>query len=220
MSFSVRKLSVLKTLNQNYTAFKMTNKTNRTEFEKILLEFSKKDQNNELAAAIIDTPIGQLVTVGNEKSIYMLQVLQKESLYLSLKRVTDHTKSYVISGRTKPIDLLERELTDYFNGTLEVFTTPIQMFGTDFQMQVWNALRKIPFGKQISYAQLAENVQAERPKTSAGAPVRAVGTANGANRIMIVVPCHRVINKNGKLGGFSCGVEKKRLLLDLENRLL
>lgn len=220
MSHSVRKYSVLKTLNQNYTAFKMTNKTNQTEFEKILLEFSKKDQNNELAAAIIDTPIGELVTVGNEKSIYMLQVLQKESLYLQLKRIADHTKSYMISGRTKAIDMLERELTDYFNGTLEVFTTPIQMFGTDFQVQVWKALRKIPFGKQISYAQLAENVQAERPKTSAGAPVRAVGTANGANRIMIVIPCHRVINKNGKLGGFSCGIEKKRLLLDLENKLL
>lgn len=220
MSFSVRSM-VLKSLNLNSTASQMTNTNNRSEFDKILLDFEKKNpnNNNELTAAVIDTPIGELLTVGNEKYIYLLQVLRKELMYSSLKRVTDHTKSYIISGRTKPIDLLERELKDYFNGTLEVFTTPIQMFGTDFQIQVWNELKKIPFGKQISYAQLAENVQAVRPKSSSSAPVRAVGTANGANRIMIVVPCHRVINKNGKLGGFSCGIERKQLLLDLENKI-
>lgn len=208
-------------LNQNSTASQTTNKNNRTEFDKILLDFSTKHQNNNnvLTAAIIDTPIGELYTVGNEKHIYLLQVLRTDSMRSSLQRVTDQTKSYVKSGRTKPIDLLERELNDYFNGTLEVFTTPIQLFGTDFQIHVWNELRKIPFGKQISYAQLADNVKAVRPESAASAPVRAVGTANGANRIMIVVPCHRVINKNGKIGGFNCGIERKVWLLDHENKI-
>lgn len=210
---------LLKTFNQNYAVLRMTNKVTGTEFDKILLEFSKKDQhnNNELTAAVIDTPIGELLTVGNQKSIYLLQILQKESMYSHLKRVTDQTRSYVVSGRTKSIDLLERELKDYFNGMLDVFTTPIQMFGTDFQIQVWNELRKIPYGKQISYAQLADNVKAIRPKSSTAAPVRAVGTANGANRIIILIPCHRVINKNGKIGGYGCGIERKRFLLDLES---
>lgn len=211
---------VLKTFNQN-TTMSVTNKTNHTEFNKILNDFSNKNlkNRNELTAAIIDTPIGELLTISNEKCIYLLQVLQTDSAHLAVKRVTHQTNSYIISGRTKTINLLERELSDYFNGSLETFTTPIQMIGTDFQIQVWNELRKIPFGKQISYAQLAENVKAVRPNPSTAAPVRAVGTANGANRIMILIPCHRVINKNGKLGGFSCGIERKKLLLDLENKI-
>lgn len=197
----------------------MTNKENQATFDNILIKFSKTHQNNnkKLTAAVLNTPIGELLTVGDEKFIYILQVLNDDSIS-SVKRVVDHTKSYITSGRTKTIDLLDRELQNYFDGKLEDFTTPIQMFGTNFQIHVWNQLRKIPFGKQISYAQLAENVKKETNST-ASAPVRAVGTANGANKIMILIPCHRVINKNGNLGGFSCGIEKKQLLLDLENKI-
>lgn len=219
MSFFVRSMVLVKTVNQNSNLFKMTNKENQIKLDQLLLDFSKKHQkNNQLTAAIIDTPIGVLLTVGDEKHIYLLQVLQMDLVNSQVKRVLDQTKSYIISGRTKAIDLLERELEDYFNGKLEAFTTPIQMFGTDFQIQVWNELRKIPFGKQISYAKLAENVKTERNSTTS-APVRAVGTANGANRIIIVVPCHRIINKNGKLGGFSSGIERKQWLLDHENKM-
>ncbi|KAG4068327.1 hypothetical protein HA402_007847 [Bradysia odoriphaga] len=196
----------------------MPTENSETEFNKILEDFSYKGERNKnkLTAAIIDTPIGELLAVGNDKSIYLLQVLKKEFSYPQLKRITDKTRSHITEGRSKPIDLLEQELKDYFNGTLEVFTTPIEMHGTDFQIQVWNELRNIPFGKQISYAQLADNVKSVRPKSSTTAPIRAVGTANGANRILLLIPCHRVINKNGKLGGFSCGIERKQWLLNHE----
>ncbi|KAJ6638578.1 Farnesol dehydrogenase, partial [Pseudolycoriella hygida] len=167
--------------------------------------------NNELCAATIDTPIGELITLGSSKHIYLLQILHIESISLQLKRLTDQTKSYITCGRTKPIELLERELKEYFNGSLKVFTTPIQMVGTTFQIRVWNGLRNIPFGEQISYAQLAENVKAAGPKSSASAPVRAVGTANGANRMIIIIPCHRLkmdrwINKIAVVTGASSGI--------------
>lgn len=198
----------------------MSTKNNDTVFKRILTDFSCNDERNKnkLTATIIDTPIGELLAVGNDKSIYLLQVLKEEFSYAQLKRITDKTRSHVIEGRSKAIDLLERELKDYFNGTLDVFTTPIEMHGTDFQNQVWKQLRNIPFGKQISYAQLADNVKSARPKSSAAAPVRAVGTANGANRILLLIPCHRVINKNGKIGGFACGIERKQWLLNHEGQ--
>lgn len=212
---------VLTTFNQKTLECKMTDKASESILSKMLADYSKQNQNNnnELTAAIIDTPIGEMLTVGDDKHIYLLQVLQQELTNSQVKRILDQTKSYLISGRTKPIILLERELKDYFNGTLKEFTTPIQMFGTDFQMHVWNQLRKVPFGKKISYTRLAENVKAERPKSTSSAPVRAVGTANGANRIIIVVPCHRIINRNGELGGFSSGIVRKQWLLDHENKI-
>lgn len=194
----------------------MKSKENQIKFNDILVKFSRKHQNNnnELTASTIDTPIGELLSIADQKSVYLLQVLQNDLVFSQVKKITDQTKSYLIEGRTKPINSLECELKDYFNGKLEEFTTPIQMFGTDFQIQVWNELRRIPFGKQISYTKLAENVK--RPNPAVGAPIRAVGTANGANKILIVVPCHRIINKNAKLGGFSAGIERKQWLLDHE----
>ena len=89
------------------------------------------------------------------------------------------------------------------------FTVPLVYPGTPFQAKVWNALRVIPFGETISYEELAGRI---------GAPSgqRAVGHANGQNPIAIVIPCHRVVNKNGKLGGYGGGLWRKRLLLDLE----
>lgn len=106
--------------------------------------------------------------------------------------------------------MLEHELMQYFNGRLEVFRTPIKMIGTDFQLQVWGELRRIPFGQQISYGKLAVAINRE---TSAS---RSVAQAVGSNKLLILVPCHRVINESGKVGGFNCGLDRKQLLLTLE----
>lgn len=103
-----------------------------------------------------------------------------------------------------------RQLEAYFAGRLTDFDLPLEMRGTPFQLRVWQELRRIPYGRTISYAELACRV---------GSPkgFRAVGAANGKNPIPIVVPCHRVIESNGGLGGFSCGLAYKRRLLDLES---
>src|SRR5687768_15301998 len=102
----------LKMLNRLEKTLQSMNKTNSTELERILLNFSKENNqnnNNELSSAIIDTPIGELITVGSNTHIYLLQTIQMESIQLALKWVTEQTKSYITSGRTKPMVLLERE---------------------------------------------------------------------------------------------------------------
>lgn len=102
-----------------------------------------------------------------------------------------------------------RELTAYFAGELREFSLPLAPVGTPFQLDVWNALRAIPYGETRSYGELAERIG--RPKA-----VRAVGAANGANPLPIVVPCHRVIGSNGTLTGFGGGLPLKQALLALE----
>jgi len=104
-----------------------------------------------------------------------------------------------------------RQLQAYFRGELEEFDVPLAMEGTEFQIRVWNALRTIPYGETISYAQLARRVG--NPKA-----VRAVGLANGSNPIPIIVPCHRVIGSDGSLTGFGGGLSTKKKLLELENK--
>ena len=106
-----------------------------------------------------------------------------------------------------------RQLTCYFAGSLEAFTVPLDLRGTPFQRLVWQALQQIPYGRTISYKQLAAQV---------GSPngFRAVGAANGRNPVPIIVPCHRVIQSGGGLGGFGGGLELKRRLLDLESGAL
>jgi methylated-DNA-[protein]-cysteine S-methyltransferase len=106
-----------------------------------------------------------------------------------------------------------RQLQAYFRGELKEFDLPLRMEGTEFQLRVWNALRAIPYGETISYAQLARRIG--NPKA-----VRAVGLANGSNPIPIIVPCHRVIGSDGSLTGFGGGLSTKKMLLDLESKQL
>lgn len=104
----------------------------------------------------------------------------------------------------------ESEIREYLDGKRKKFSVKLEIVGTPFQKQVWNQLQQIPFGKSVSYKELAENIQ--NPKA-----VRAVGTANGRNNFCIIIPCHRVIAADGTLGGYSGGLPFKRHLLNLEN---
>jgi methylated-DNA-[protein]-cysteine S-methyltransferase len=105
------------------------------------------------------------------------------------------------------------QLVEYFEGKRHSFDVPLNFLeGTEFQQKVWNALLQIPYGKTISYALLAKNIN--NPKAC-----RAVGSANGKNPISIIVPCHRVIAADGNLGGYASGLERKKQLLDLESQL-
>ncbi|MCK6264127.1 methylated-DNA--[protein]-cysteine S-methyltransferase [Vibrio sp. ZSDE26] len=106
----------------------------------------------------------------------------------------------------------KRQLDEYFSMQRRAFSLPVASLGTDFQQQVWRALCMIPYGETWSYQQLAETI--ENPKA-----VRAVGLANGKNPVSIIVPCHRVIGKNGKLTGYAGGTEIKKNLLKLEGFL-
>jgi methylated-DNA-[protein]-cysteine S-methyltransferase len=106
--------------------------------------------------------------------------------------------------------LLADELDAYFRGDVTAFTVPVDLAGTPFQLSVWRQLRAIPYGEVRSYADVARAI--DRPRA-----VRAVGAANGANPVPIVVPCHRVIGSSGALTGFGGGLDWKRRLLAIEN---
>jgi AraC family transcriptional regulator of adaptative response/methylated-DNA-[protein]-cysteine methyltransferase len=105
--------------------------------------------------------------------------------------------------------LLKAELARYFDGNLREFSVPIVFPGTAFQRRVWKRLLDIPYGQTMSYQDLARSV-------GHPAAVRAVGRANGMNRIAILIPCHRIVNKNGDLGGYGGGLRRKQFLLNLE----
>ncbi|KQY58831.1 cysteine methyltransferase [Aeromicrobium sp. Root495] len=108
------------------------------------------------------------------------------------------------------LDTVERQLDEYFAGRRTEFDLPLANDGTEFQQKVWGELQRIPFGETASYGQIAARLGYE-PVVS-----RAVGAANGANPIPVVVPCHRVIGSNGTLTGYAGGLERKRILLALE----
>lgn len=113
------------------------------------------------------------------------------------------------AGNHPHLDRAERELGEYFAGARRKFTVPLAPAGTDFQLEVWAALRTVPWGTTVSYADIAARIG--RP-----AAFRAVGLANGRNPLPIVVPCHRVIGASGSLTGYGGGLERKRRLLELE----
>ncbi|MCL3836594.1 methylated-DNA--[protein]-cysteine S-methyltransferase [Aeromicrobium duanguangcaii] len=108
------------------------------------------------------------------------------------------------------LDEVERQLGEYFAGERREFDLPLAADGTEFQKKVWAYLRKVPYGETVTYGQIATDLGYE-PGIS-----RAVGAANGANPIPIIVPCHRVIGSNGRLTGYAGGFERKQILLDLE----
>jgi AraC family transcriptional regulator, regulatory protein of adaptative response / methylated-DNA-[protein]-cysteine methyltransferase len=162
-----------------------------------------------LSAAWIDTPLGPMMALGDEEALYLLEFMNPQRLEREVEKLRKASKSVILAGRTKILDSIEEELRRYFEGRLETFHTPIKMLGTAFQKRVWLELMKIPLGETRSYFDIAKGLD------SPGA-VRAVGSANGANQIAIVIPCHRVINADGKLGGYGGGLYRKKRLLEHE----
>jgi len=111
------------------------------------------------------------------------------------------------------VEECKSQLLEYFSGSRKVFSVPFELNGTDFQIKVWNELTKIPFGEVITYTNLAHRIGSIKK-------LRAAGTANGKNPIGIIVPCHRVIGKSGKLVGYGGGLWRKKWLLEFESRRL
>jgi len=127
------------------------------------------------------------------------------------QRIQKSTQATTEEGCNEVIEKAIAQLDEYFAGNREEFDIPLLFFGTDFQKNVWNTLLKIPYGMTLSYAELAQ--KAGTPKA-----VRAIANANGANAISILVPCHRIITSNHKLGGYGGGIEAKKILLELEEK--
>lgn len=160
----------------------------------------------------IDTHLGTMLAVSDERALYFLEFIDRKNLESELEQLSKIEQAVIVPGKTEAITSIQGELTEYFRGTLKTFKTPILPWGSNFQKRVWEELCKIPYGQTRSYSEIAK--AAGHPKAT-----RAAANANGANRIAIVIPCHRVINSNGKLGGYNGGVARKQWLLNLEKRV-
>jgi len=160
-------------------------------------------------AAWLDTPLGTMITIADENFLYLLEFVDGRGIEKEIERLQKRMQSKIIFGITAPIHSIESELNAYFAGTLTAFNTPFVLLGTDFQQSVWHALTTIPYGHTKSYAAQAEVIS----KPSA---CRAVANANGANQLAIIIPCHRIIASDGKLGGYGGGITRKQWLLTHE----
>lgn len=151
----------------------------------------------------MDSPIGRLLLAGDETGLTLISFPEGS-------RARQAEPGW--ERRDAPFDTAKRQLGDYFQGRLTVFDLDLAPRGTPFQLKVWRTLQKIPYGKTTTYGALARRIG--RPTAS-----RAVGAANGANPLPIVIPCHRVIGSTGKLTGFGGGLPTKAALLKLEGAL-
>jgi AraC family transcriptional regulator of adaptative response/methylated-DNA-[protein]-cysteine methyltransferase len=149
------------------------------------------------------------VAGATSEGVCLLEFADRPMLAAQLATVRKHFGFPAIPGTSHHLRQLETELAAYFAGTLRAFSVPLVYPGTTFQRRVWEALLRIPYGRTRSYEELAAAV---------GLPggQRSVGRANGLNRIAIVIPCHRVVRKDGHLGGYGGGLRRKQFLLDLE----
>jgi AraC family transcriptional regulator of adaptative response/methylated-DNA-[protein]-cysteine methyltransferase len=156
-----------------------------------------------------ESPLGALLTGCTDGGVCLLHFLDSLRQEALPERLAARFQLPVVPGEHPWLTRLGEELAEYFQGRRRDFTVPLASQGTSFQEQVWAALRQIPFGETISYEALARRV--ERPTAQ-----RAVARANAQNQIAILIPCHRVIGKDGTLTGYGGGVWRKRLLLELE----
>ena len=163
----------------------------------------------EYYQAVLDTPLGPMLAIGDEKALYLLEFVDRRGLEREIARLSKKTQSAITPGSSPPILSIEKELSAYFKGKLTEFTTPLFYFDSSFQKKVWEELKKIPFGQTRSYSDLAQMI---------GQPTarRAVARANSSNQLAIIIPCHRVINANGQLGGYAGGLSRKQRLLEHE----
>jgi O-6-methylguanine DNA methyltransferase len=159
----------------------------------------------------VQTPIGELVAAATDTHLVLLEYERRTMYEQQLERVRRALDCEFEPGESPVFDTLRTQLDEYFAGDRRDFDVPMHVPGTPFQTKVWSELQRIPSGTTTTYARLAERI---------GHPsaVRAVGRANGDNRVAILIPCHRVVGTGGTLVGYGGGLWRKRKLLELEGK--
>ncbi len=173
---------------------------------------NRRPAPNDLLAWL-ETPVGTMAAAATEAGLCRLVFADPAAVTSPLAALPAALRERLLPADGAVLAQLRAELAEYFAGTRRAFEVPLETPGTDFQQRVWAALRHIPYGETCSYADIARAIG--QPKA-----VRAVGHANGQNRVAIVIPCHRVINADGRLGGYGGGVARKAQLLAVEGVLL
>jgi len=182
-------------------------------FKKIIGEYPQKSNTSSIILiSRLTTPIGPMFVCSTEKGICLLEFVDRRMLETEFKDLQKLLNATIISGENEHIKQVKREIKEYFDGSRRTFEVKLDTPGTDFQKKVWNGLQEIEYGTTTSYQQQAETIQ--NPKA-----VRAVASANGFNRVSIIIPCHRVIGKDGNLTGYGGGIERKKWLIEHESRI-
>ena len=172
---------------------------------------TKSKSKNIISLTRIETPIGPMLAGATDKGLCLLEFTDRWMLETELKDLTKYFNAVILPGENTLFPMLRQQLNEYFNGSLQSFSVPLDTPGTEFQKKVWEQLLKIPFGKTVSYKTQA--IAMKQPLA-----VRAVANANGHNRVSIIIPCHRVIGENGNLTGYGGGLSRKRWLLVHEQK--
>lgn len=182
---------------------------------KKLIGKSPVNSKNENVILInrLTTPLGPMFVCATENGICLLEFVDRRMLETEFKDLQRLLRANIISGENEHIKQLKKELKEYFTGMRKEFTVNLDTPGTEFQKQVWEGLKGIKYGNTSTYQNQARNIN--NPKA-----VRAVASANGHNRVAIVIPCHRVIGKDGKMTGYGGGIERKKWLINHESQIL
>ena len=172
----------------------------------------KADRARAIHLGWVETPIGPMIAGSREGALILLEFTDRRRMETQIETLRKRLEAAFLPEDDAVIRQTRRELDEYFAGKRRDFTIPLDYPGTPFETKVWTELLRIPYGETRSYEELAEI-------TSSKGAVRAVGSANGRNRIAIVIPCHRVVNKSGALVGYGGGLWRKQALLALEQGL-
>ncbi|WP_299210664.1 bifunctional transcriptional activator/DNA repair protein Ada [uncultured Dokdonia sp.] len=179
-------------------------------FKKLVGKSPKQSKDkNIILINRLTTPLGPMFVCATDKGICLLEFVDRRMLETEFKDLQKRLNANIISGENEHIKQLMKEIKEYFDGTRKTFDVAIETPGTDFQVSVWKSLREIDYGTTTTYQSQAEKIN--HPKA-----IRAVASANGSNRISIIVPCHRVIGKNRKITGYGGDIERKKWLIEHE----
>ncbi|MGI9255476.1 MAG: methylated-DNA--[protein]-cysteine S-methyltransferase [Salinispira sp.] len=157
----------------------------------------------------LSTPLGEMYAGASDEGLCLLEFIERRMLKTECTDLRKRLKAEFVDADNVHIQQVREELDEYFDGRRKIFTVPLHTPGTNFQQQVWEALKLVAYGSTMSYSALAEVMGNVRS-------VRAAANAVGQNRIGIIIPCHRIIGKDGSLTGYGGGLHRKRALLDLE----
>jgi len=170
---------------------------------------SKSSTTNILLLSRLTTPLGPMLICASDKGICMLEFTDRKMIETEIRDLQKLLRAEILIGENNHIKRAKKELSEYFNGKRKSFEVPLDTPGTEFQNKAWGALHAVQFGTTATYQHQAFTLNNSKA-------VRAVARANGMNRVSIIIPCHRIIGKDGKLTGYGGGLARKKWLIDFE----
>lgn len=159
----------------------------------------------------ITSPLGELSAIATDEELLFLQFSDKKNLDSEIDKFIKKNDLEYTAKESLLKNKIQMEISEYFSGGRSNFSIDIELYGTEFQKTIWNEIVNIPYGQFISYKMIGNNIN--KPKA-----LRAIGAANSQNKIAILIPCHRVVDHDGGVSGYSWGIERKKFLMNHEKK--